>query len=225
MMRIPGRTGIAVGLLVLLANAVSLASIGRHTSAFQDPADDEEAAYREAVVHKSMQDNCLICHTEDMIAGQRLTATQWKAEVDKMIKWGSPLPKEAVDPLIEYLARKFSDREPSHAPARTALRDVDSLETGAHAGETRPPAGDSARGEKLYVRDCATCHGPAALGGDLGPSLVDKAILSHPREYDRILDQGLRRMPGFRLTMNAQDRADVLAWLRSRTYPDAAGSR
>lgn len=221
MTRILGRTGIAASVLILLATAVTLAAVGRRAVAFQDPADNEEAAYREAMVRKNMQDNCLICHTEDMIAGQRLTATQWKAEVDKMIKWGSPLPKEAVVPLVEYLARKFSDREPSLAPVRTALGEVDSLETGTHSGETRPSAGESGRGEKLYARDCATCHGPAAMGGDLGPSLVGKAILSHPRQYDRILDQGLRRMPGFRLTMNARDRADVLAWLRSRTYPEA----
>ncbi len=225
MTRILGRTGIATALLILLATAVALASGGRRASAFQDPADDDDAAYREAMVRKSMQDNCLICHTEDMIAGQRLTAAQWKAEVDKMITWGSPLPKEATAPLVEYLARKFSDREPSHAPARSSLGAVDSLETGTRAGEPRPPAGDSAHGERLYARDCATCHGPAALGGDLGPSLVGKAILSHPREYDRILDQGLRRMPGFRLTMNARDRTDVLAWLRSRRYPEAVGSR
>ncbi|MHB1558195.1 MAG: c-type cytochrome [Isosphaeraceae bacterium] len=225
MTRILGRTGIAAAILILLATAATLAASGRRASALQDPADDDETAYREAMVRKSMQDNCLICHTEDMIAGQRLTAALWKAEVDKMITWGSPLPKEAAAPLVEYLARKFSDREPSHAPARSTLSAVDSLETGARAGETRPPAGDPGHGEKLYVRDCATCHGPAALGGDLGPSLVGKAILSHPREYDRILDQGLRRMPGFRLTMNARDRADVLAWLRSRTYPEAVGPR
>ncbi len=67
------------------------------------PDDDDEASFREAMAHKSLQENCLICHTEDMIAGQRLTQVQWKAEIVKMVNWGSPLPKEAADPLIDYL--------------------------------------------------------------------------------------------------------------------------
>ena len=41
--------------------------------ACQVPEDDEDAAFREAMVRRSLQENCLICHTEDMIAGQRLT--------------------------------------------------------------------------------------------------------------------------------------------------------
>jgi hypothetical protein len=94
----------------------------------QVPEDDEDAAYREAMVRRSIQENCLICHTEDMIAGQRLTAAQWKAEVDKMVTWGAPLPKEATAPLVDYLAKRYSDREPPPVPSRSALKDVDSLE-------------------------------------------------------------------------------------------------
>ncbi len=189
----------------------------------QVPEDDEDAAYREAMVRRSIQENCLICHTEDMIAGQRLTPAQWKAEVNKMITWGAPLPKEAAGPLVEYLARHYSDREPPPKPARSTLKDVGSLEVPSGRSEPAPASGDLARGERLYAANCATCHGPAALGGDLGPSLVGKVILDHPREYDQIINQGLRRMPGFRLIMNAKDQADVLAWLRRRPYPDPGG--
>ena len=94
-----------------------------------------------------------------------------------------------------------------------------SLEIPVARGKPAPASGDPARGERLYAANCATCHGPTALGGDLGPSLVAKAILDHPREYDQIVNQGLRRMPGFRLTMTAKDQADILAWLRRRVYP------
>lgn len=31
---------------------------------------------------------------------------------------------------------------------------------------------DPAKGEQLFISNCATCHGPGAVGGDLGPSLV-----------------------------------------------------
>jgi cytochrome c oxidase cbb3-type subunit 3 len=220
-MSIVARSSVAAALLVLLASASG--SGPRPGSAIQDPPDDEEAAYREALVRRSIQENCLICHTEDMIAGQRLTPAQWKAEVDKMVNWGAPLPKEASGPLVEYLAKRYSDREAPPVPTRAALKEVDSLETGTHRGEPAPVVGDPSHGERLYVANCATCHGPAALGGDLGPSLTGKAILDHPREYDQIINQGLRRMPGFRLTMNAKDQADVLAWLRRRDYPEPSG--
>jgi mono/diheme cytochrome c family protein len=220
-MSIVARSSVAAALLVILATASG--PVPRTESALQVPQDDEEAAYREAMVRRSLQENCLICHTEDMIAGQRLTPAQWKAEVDKMVNWGAPLPKEAAGPLVEYLARKFSDREAPVVPARSTLKEVASLEVSINRGGPAPVAGDPSRGERLYAAHCATCHGPAALGGDLGPSLAAKAILDHPREYDQIVNQGLRRMPGFRLTMNAKDQLDILAWLRRRTYPEPSG--
>jgi mono/diheme cytochrome c family protein len=219
-MSIVARRVVAVGLMLLGS------SFGLGTGSAlkpQVPEDDEDAAYREAMARRSLLDNCVICHTEDMIAGQRLTQTQWKAEVDKMVTWGAPLPKEATDPLVEYLAKRYSDREPAPVPFRSTLKDVDSLEVPSGRSEPTAASGDSARGERLYAANCATCHGHAGLGGDLGPSLVGKAILDHRREYDRIINQGQHRMPGFRLIMNAMDQADVLAWLRRRAYPDTGG--
>jgi mono/diheme cytochrome c family protein len=161
----------------------------------------------------------LICHTEDMITGQRLTPEQWKAEVDKMVGWGAPLPGEAAGPLIAYLARHYSDRSPPPIPRRVALPDVGSLEVPGPGHGPVAAVGKPARGAQLYATNCATCHGPTALGGDLGPSLVGKAILDHSPEYDQIVRQGLRRMPGFQAIMKGDDQADVLAWLRSLAYP------
>ena len=60
-------------------------------SAFQVPQDDEDAAYREAMARKSLQEYCLICHTEDLIAGQRLTPTR-EGRGDKMVTGARPLP-------------------------------------------------------------------------------------------------------------------------------------
>jgi mono/diheme cytochrome c family protein len=211
---------IVAGLLILLLGSTFGIGAGSAPTR-QVPEDDEEAAYREAVARRSLQENCLICHTEDIIAGQRLTLAQWKAEVDKMVMWGSPLPKEATSPLVEYLAKHYSDREPPPEPARSTLKDVGSLEVPSDRSEPAPASGDPARGERLYGANCATCHGATGLGGDLGPALAGKAILDHRREYNQIVNQGLRRMPGFRLTMNAKDQADVLAWLRRRAYPQS----
>jgi mono/diheme cytochrome c family protein len=91
------------------------------------------------------------------------------------------LPKEAAVPLVEYLAKRYSDRQPPPVPARATLKGVESLEVPTQHGEPVAPAGDLARGERLYAGNCATCHGGTPLGGDLGPALVGKAILDHPR--------------------------------------------
>jgi cytochrome c oxidase cbb3-type subunit 3 len=212
----------------LIVAALSLGGLGFSFGGGPAPArqvvqDDEDAAFREAVVHRSLEENCLICHTEDMIAGQRLTPSQWKAEVDKMIGWGAPLPKEAAEPLVEYLAKRYSDREAPPVPHRSRLRDVDSYEVPRDHRGPIPEGGDPARGERLYAANCATCHGSTGLGGDLGPALVNKAILDRPQDYDRIVTQGLRRMPGTRLTLNATDQAEILAWLRHLSYPGPIG--
>jgi len=45
-----------------------------------------------------------MCHGEDMTTRQRLTTKQWTAEVEKMIGWGSPLPPDRKQPLIDHLA-------------------------------------------------------------------------------------------------------------------------
>jgi mono/diheme cytochrome c family protein len=216
------RRAVGAALLLAFLGPAFVPGLGS-IPARQVPQDDEEAAYREAVARRSLEENCLICHTEDMIAGQRLTPAQWKAEVEKMVTWGAPLPNEAAGPLVEYLARRYSDREAPPVPARSTLKGVGSLEAMADRGGSAPASGDLARGEQLYAANCATCHGPTALGGDLGPALAGKAILDHPRDYDRIIDQGLRRMPGFRLILKGKDQADVLAWLRHRSYPEPIG--
>ncbi|HEV3122322.1 MAG TPA: cytochrome c, partial [Isosphaeraceae bacterium] len=57
---------------------------------------------------RSFQDNCLMCHADDMTVKLRLTASQWSAEVDKMIGWGAPVPPEQKDDLIAYLTATFS---------------------------------------------------------------------------------------------------------------------
>ena len=190
----------------------------------RDEPDDDEATLREAQVRRSIQENCLICHTEDVIAGQRLTPIQWKAEIDKMVNWGSPLPKEAELPLIDYLARRYSNRTAPTLAVRAPLRKVGSLELPGPGRTGTPINGDPEHGSRVYNANCATCHGQTGLGGDMGPSLAGKAILAHPREYDQILKQGLRRMPGFQTTMTNKDQADVLAWLQRQSYPPITGT-
>jgi ubiquinol-cytochrome c reductase cytochrome c subunit len=192
-------------------------SLPRQTSEISDA--DEEAAYLDAVGRRTVQENCLICHEENMITRQRLTTAQWEAEIEKMLTWGAPLPSDAKQPLVDYLARHYSDREPLPAPLRMRLKDIDSLERPTPAAAQADLHRDPSRGERLYATNCANCHGPKALGAELGPSLVDKAILAHPQAYHEVVRKGLRRMPGFQQVLNATQEEDLLSWLRAQRYP------
>ncbi len=121
--------------------------------------DDEERQERLAVSERAMQENCLICHSEEMVTTARLTAKQWKAEVEKMVGWGSPLPKEQQGPLIEYLAGQYPDTAPP-APLRTmTLADAEATIRPLPQADPRPH-GDPSRGAPLYASQCANCHGP-----------------------------------------------------------------
>jgi ubiquinol-cytochrome c reductase cytochrome c subunit len=180
--------------------------------------DDEDALYEEAVAKRALEENCLICHEESMITRQRLTGPQWTGEIDKMISWGAPLPVDAKQSLIDFLSRHYSDRQSLIPPSRIALKNVESLELpdGTQREQTR---GDPSRGEILYSKNCANCHGPRALGAELGPSLVNKAILAHAQPYHSVVRNGMRRMPGFQNVLSTVEEEDLLSWLRAQKYP------
>jgi cytochrome c oxidase cbb3-type subunit 3 len=210
----------ALFVLATLAISGALLGLTGHPAA-QPPAasdDDDEAAYLAKVAERQLQENCLICHEPDMITRQRLTPVQWKAEVEKMILWGAPLPAEARQPLTDYLSRHYSDRQPLPEPRTMAIEDTGSLELPAPSS-LKVLSGDASSGERLYAANCANCHGPKALGAELGPCLVGKAILVHPDAYHRIVREGLRRMPGFQKALTAAQEDDLLNWLRQQRYP------
>lgn len=52
---------------------------------------------------------CLICHSADYISTQpRLSRAQWQAGVTKMQqKYGAPVQTNAVDRIVDYLARNY----------------------------------------------------------------------------------------------------------------------
>ncbi len=56
--------------------------------------------------------NCQICHSVDYISTQPpLTRAAWTATVQKMReKYGSPLPTNQVNEVVEYLTRTYGKR-------------------------------------------------------------------------------------------------------------------
>ncbi|WP_165068923.1 c-type cytochrome [Paludisphaera rhizosphaerae] len=180
-----------------------------------DDADDEEAAYQNAMARRALTDNCLICHEEGMFTGQRLTAAQWKAEVDKMISWGAMMPDADRSNVETYLSKHFGEKSPLQTPGRVALAGLPTREIPGDPKEGIEGA-DLAKGAQLFLVVCASCHGPTALGTDLGPALADRAVLTHAGDYHKQVRDGLRKMPAMNSMLSADQQRDILAWLRTR---------
>jgi ubiquinol-cytochrome c reductase cytochrome c subunit len=201
--------GLALGLGLGLT--LSLAVVA--ASAPDDPDRDE----RLAAGKQAFRDNCLICHSEEMTARLRLTEKQWTTEVDKMIGWGSPVPAELKAPLLEFLLNDYSapTASPVGPPERITPAEALAL---SRAEDSTPIRADLTRGALLYTTHCATCHGPEALGGDLGSCLVEKPVLVRPAEYHEVVRKGRRRMPGFAAALKPDQEDELLGWLRSRRF-------
>jgi hypothetical protein len=69
---------------------------------------------------KAEQDSCLPCHSLRLIESQRLSATAWQKEVDKMIAWGAVVPDRQR--LIAYLSQHYSDTMPPLSPVLSVPR-------------------------------------------------------------------------------------------------------
>ena len=91
----------------------------------------------------------------------------------------------------------------------------------ALAAHAQAPAGDTARGKKLFMQDmCYTCHGTAGQGGDRGsgPRIAPSPFpwegfvkqVRHPRE----------QMPRYsEKFVSDRDLADIHAYLSSQPAP------
>src|SRR5262249_15603611 len=154
------------------------------------------------------------------VSGQRLTQAQWKAEVDKMVGWGAPLSADQVDPVVAFLTAEYSDSTPASAPVRAPAATVKG--NVAVALNAQPASyAELEKGASVFRTQCATCHGENARGADLGPNLVEAAVLLRPDDYFAVVRQGRHRMPGFSLVLKPEQERDVLAWLRSQRYDSA----
>jgi mono/diheme cytochrome c family protein len=194
-------------LAVILAAAACVAEPARRAPASAIPASgapDTDAAI--------LGDDCLACHTGDLIRQQRLNDKQWRKTLDKMRTWGAPTEDESVEPLLTQLvAVGARDAGPFHSQILSAgeaaslfVRQPD----GQFAG------GDAKRGSALYADQCAPCHADDAKGGTMGIALAGRHVLDRAPDLAAIVRAGRGRMPAYEGATDT-DIADYLAYLRS----------
>jgi mono/diheme cytochrome c family protein len=154
---------------------------------------------------------CRSCHTEEMLAQQRLSKEKWAATVKKMAGWGANLDPPDTDALVAYLVGKYGPDagpwEPPTIAAAEAQSALEPQEDGAYAG------GDPASGEKLFGSRCAACHGVNARGG-IGVNLVERPLLYRADDVARTVRNGRGKMVPLPTTTD-REVADILAHLRT----------
>jgi mono/diheme cytochrome c family protein len=75
--------------------------------------------------------------------------------------------------------------------------------------------GDFYRGESVFQRDCASCHGAGGEGGGLGPRLVDAGL--DAAEVAATIRQGTGVMPA--ALVAGREEADVVAYVVAIAQP------
>jgi len=80
-------------------------------------------------------------------------------------------------------------------------------------------------GRQVFAGRCATCHGTAGGGGELGPSILARVPLRSDQELEAVIRDGLTAagMPAFP-TLSSAETADLVTFLRT-LRPATAGPR
>ena len=157
---------------------------------------------------------CLSCHTEQMLAQQRLTQPQWTKTVTKMVGWGANLDATEVAPLVAYLSATYGPDAGPYA-VQTISAD-DALAELAPTPDAPFPAGDPDKGKALFIDKCSGCHGQDARGS-IGVLLIDRPILYRAADLAKMVRKGRGKM--LPIALSDADVGDVLAHLRRLRNP------
>lgn len=84
----------------------------------------------------------------------------------------------------------------------------------APAGDSTA-SGDVRRGEAIFQRECAACHGEAGAGGGVGPRLVETGL--DASEVATAVEQGRGVMPAG--LVSGQEQGDLVAYVVSISSP------
>jgi mono/diheme cytochrome c family protein len=98
--------------ICLLAVLLSVASIATGAAAplelksVKIDLPDSDRMFADGPGSDAINNNCLACHSADMVLNQPALPKQaWAAEVNKMIhNYGAPVAPEDVDAIVDYLA-------------------------------------------------------------------------------------------------------------------------
>jgi cytochrome c oxidase cbb3-type subunit III len=158
---------------------------------------------------------CAVCHSTDLIVQQRLTLTQWIKTLNKMERWGAQVSSAEQTQLANYLAARYYPGA-SGSSEQTAQDSLEApvTEPAIPPGMPEHSEGQPERGQSLFGQNCVPCHGPAAAGG-MGPKLAKNPILTDERRFWATVRQGRGAMPAWSAMLNAQEIADIQAWLKT----------
>ena len=157
---------------------------------------------------------CLSCHTEQMLAQQRLTQAQWTKTVTKMVGWGANLDPVEAPSLVAYLSETYG---PDAGPYKVeTISADDALAELAPTPDAPFPAGDPEKGKALFIDKCSGCHGQDARGA-IGVLLVDRPILYRAADLAKTVRKGRGKM--LPIALSDADVGDVLAHLRRLKNP------
>ena len=158
---------------------------------------------------------CAVCHSTDLIAQQRLTLTQWIKALNKMERWGAQISSSEQTRLAGYLAARYHPAA-SGTLEQTAQDFLEApvTEPAIPPGMPEHSEGRPDHGQRLFGQNCVPCHGPAAVGG-MGPKLAKNPILTDERRFWATVRQGRGAMPAWNAMLNAQEIADIQAWLKT----------
>jgi hypothetical protein len=99
-------------LAVILLGAASMPLVAAAASAFElKPVKvdlpDSDKMFPSGPGSDAINNNCLACHSADMVLNQpELSKQAWASEVNKMINnYKAPVAPEDVGPIVDYLAR------------------------------------------------------------------------------------------------------------------------
>ena len=67
-----------------------------------------------------VRSRCVACHAPTMLLQQRLTSQQWRAEIDKMERWGAAISDDDKEQMVTYLVRIGGLDNTRFAPAVVA---------------------------------------------------------------------------------------------------------
>jgi quinoprotein glucose dehydrogenase len=171
---------------------------------------------------------CSTCHGLDVVTNQRLTPQEWNNVVQTMSAKGAAATPAELNLIQSYLAHAFprpGGKQNQGGGQEGVQQQNDKNTTPAQRAEaTRvflglgavPDKIAAARGQQLFIRNCAFCHGQQARGA-AGPSLItSEQVLAddHGEHLTPFLRKGLpdKGMPAF-ASMADQQLTDIAEFL------------